>query len=130
MRRMIDPKTLGGGGGLTAPARHWYCITDYNKRTYYTIITTKDYDFPIGKFTAIENFWTDDKYKPLHAAGSYPGAGLMPYGGEKILMTRFDFENDSTKTATITGIRYEQHNTFQQDMDVSTFFGQYIMKIF
>ena len=126
MRRMLDPKEAGGS---TAPARHWYCITGTNKRTYYTIITTKDYDFPIGKFTPIEDFWTNDKYKALHAAGSYPGAGLLSYSGDHILMTRFDFENDYSKTATITGIKYETNSTFQQKMDVSSFFGQYIMKI-
>lgn len=127
MRRMLDPKTIGGGS--TAPARHWYCITNNNKRAYYTIITTKDYDFPIGKFTEIQDFWTNDKYKPLHAAGSYPGAGLMSYGSDNILMTRFDFENDSTDMATITGILYEIHATWQQKMKVNSFFGQYVMKI-
>ena len=127
MRRMLDPKEAGGGS--TAPARHWYCITNNNKRTYYYIITTKDYDFPIGEFTAIEDFWTNDKYKPLHAKGSYPGAGLLSYGSDHILMTRFDFANDSTTTATITGINYEKNYTFQQSMQVNSFFGKYVMKV-
>ena len=128
MRRMLDPKEVGGSS--TDPARHWYCITDNNKKNYYTIITTKDYDFPIGKFTAIEDFWTNDKYKALPAAGSYPGAGLLSYGSDHILMTRFDFENDSTDMATITGINYETNITWQDKMQVINFFGQYIMKMF
>ena len=126
MRRMLDPKEVGGGS--TAPARHWYCITSDSKRTYYTIITTNDYDFPIGKFTRIQDFWTNDKYKPLHAAGAYPGSGLLSYGGDNILMTRLDLENDSTKMATITGIRYETNATFQEKMDIS-YLGQYVMKM-
>lgn len=127
MRRMLDPKEVGTS---TKDSRHQYCITGNNKRTYYYIITTKDYDFPIGKFTAIKDFWTNDKYKPLHAAGSYQGCGLLSYGGENILMIRFDFANDSTTTATITGIRYDINATWQQDMQVNSFFGQYVMKVF
>ena len=125
MRRMLDPKEAGD---ITKAGRHWYCITNSNQRTYYTIITKKDYDFPIGKFTAIKDFWTNDKYKALHAAGSYPGAGLLSYGSDSILMTRFDFENDSTDMATVTGIK--TNSTWQQKIQVSSFFGQYIMKIF
>ena len=127
MRRMLDPTKVGD---ITKAGRHWYCITNSNKRTYYTIITARDYDFPIGKFTSIEDLWTNDKYKALHAAGAYPGAGLLSYGSDHILMTRFDFENDSDKMAIVTGIKYETNSGWQQKIDVSSFFGQYIMKIF
>ena len=82
MRRMLDPKEVGGGGG----ARHGYtifvkdvCVDNENVSStfHYEIYTTKNYNLTIGTENAIADFLTNEDYKELRAIGSYPAAGYF-----------------------------------------------------
>lgn len=74
MRRMLDPKEVGGGGS-TAPARHGYMVViDYS--CFYTVFTTKDYDFKVGQYTQVNNI-ASDEYKELYKPGYYPCGGYF-----------------------------------------------------
>ena len=75
MRRMIDPKEIGGGGS-TAPAMHAYRINN-NNNYWYIVYSTKDYNFEIGKLTFIEDFDRNDNYKELRSSGVYPANGFV-----------------------------------------------------
>ena len=75
MRRMLDPKELGGGS--TAPARHAYRINN-NNNYWYIVHSTKDYNFEIGKSNYIgSDFDKNDKYKELRSSGIYPANGFV-----------------------------------------------------
>lgn len=77
MRRMLDPKEVGGGGGSTAPARHAYRINN-NNNYWYIVYSTKDYNFEIGKLNYIgSDFNTNDNYKELRSSGVYPANGSV-----------------------------------------------------
>ena len=71
MRRMLDPKEVGGGG---AP-RHCYSIF-VKGRFHYEVYTTKDYRLQIGKYNNIPDFISNDDYKELRSAGTYPASGI------------------------------------------------------
>lgn len=76
MRRMLDPKEVGGGGS-TAPARHAYRINN-NNNYWYIVYSTKDYNFEIGKSNYIgSDFDKNDKYKELRSSGIYPANGYV-----------------------------------------------------
>ena len=76
MRRMLDPKELGGGGSTT-PARHAYRINN-NNNYWYIVYSTKDYNFEIGKSNYIgSDFDTNDNYKELRSSGIYPANGFV-----------------------------------------------------
>ena len=94
MRRMLDPKEVGGGGGSTAPARHVYDIV-VNGSCTYTVYTTKDFNFPIGKEQIISDFATNDEYKELRAIGTYPATGYIELSSSKKRLA-FKFEVYST----------------------------------
>lgn len=75
MRRMLDPKELGGGGNPT-PARHCYMIV-VNLDFHYIVYTTKDYNFEIGgEPKLISDFATNNEYEELRDVGSYEAAGV------------------------------------------------------
>lgn len=72
MRRMLDPKEVGGS---TAPARHCYMIV--LDSLWYIAITSKDYGFEIGKKTSVpSDFLNNDKYKELRSGGIHPAGGM------------------------------------------------------
>ena len=76
MRRMLDPKEIGGGAP-TAPARHAYRINN-NNNYWYIVYSTKDYNFEIGKSNYIgSDFDTNDNYKELRSSGIYPANGFV-----------------------------------------------------
>ena len=76
MRRMLDPKELGGGS--TAPARHVYRVLFDG--LWYIAITSKDYGFEIGEKTSVpSDFLTNDKYKELRSGGIHPVGGMYNY---------------------------------------------------
>ena len=76
MRRMLDPKELGGGAP-TAPVRHAYRINN-NNNYWYIVYSTKDYNFEIGKSNYIgSDFDTNDNYKELRSSGIYPANGFV-----------------------------------------------------
>ena len=79
MRRMLDPKELGGGGGS---AIHTYrIVVDYY--CWFLSFTTKDYGYKIGEKTDIpEDFYTNDYYKELLSEGYHPAGGY--YNGDKL----------------------------------------------
>ena len=67
-------KELGGGGGEGTP-RHVYMVKLIDE-CYYTVYTTKDYNFPIGQSTGrISDFKTNDNYKELRSNGLHPAVG-------------------------------------------------------
>ena len=71
MRRMLDPKELGG----STPARHAYriVISDY---CWFLSFTKKDYGYDIGQKTDIPaDFYTSDNYKDLLSQGYHPAGG-------------------------------------------------------
>ena len=69
-------KELGGGG----TPRHVYSIF-VNQQFHYEVYTTKDYDFPIGKYNAVSDFITNSNYQELRVDGnSYPAGGATPSG--------------------------------------------------
>ena len=77
MRRMLDPKTIGGGGS-TAPARHVYRVLFDS--LWYIAITSKDYGFTIGEKTSVpSDFLTNDKYEELRSGGIHPAGGMYRY---------------------------------------------------
>ena len=81
MRRMLDPKEVGGGGS-TAPARHAYMIviSDY---CWFLSFTTNDYGYEIGSKTDIpSDFYTNDRYKDLLSKGYHPAGGY--YNGDSL----------------------------------------------
>ena len=82
MRRMLDPKTLGGGGGSTAPARHAYRII-VDTYCWFLSFTEKDYGYEIGKKIDIpRDFYTNDNYKDLLSKGYHPAGGY--YNGDSV----------------------------------------------
>ena len=74
MRRMLDPKEVGGS---TAPARHAYRVL--LDGLWYIAITSKDYGFKIGEKTSVPDFSTNDKYKELRSGGIHPVGGAYNY---------------------------------------------------
>lgn len=72
MRRMLDPKEVGGGS--TAPARHGYSVVIGN-RVHYEVYTEKDYDFKLREATYISDFSINSKYQELRSNGVYPASG-------------------------------------------------------
>ena len=70
MRRMLDPKEVGGGGGEI----HGYRIGGIGTGYYLTFIS-KNYHYPIGEPQFVSYFGTDDKYKELRTPGVYPAGG-------------------------------------------------------
>ena len=87
MRRMLDPKEVGGS---TAPAMHGYSI--FVKSIHYEIYTTKDYGWQIGKYNYINDFKSNNNYKELRYSGSYPASGSWynSDGSKKQIIDRFD----------------------------------------
>lgn len=72
MRRMLDPKTIGGGGGS---ARHAYRIV-FDDYCWFLSFTEKDYGYQIGQKTNIpKDFYTNDIYKDLLSNGYHPAGG-------------------------------------------------------
>lgn len=71
MRRMIDPKEVGGGG---ESARHGYRIF-LKGNFYYLAYTNKDYPLVIGQATNAYDFKTNPDYQELRENGNYPAAG-------------------------------------------------------
>ena len=71
MRRMLDPKTIGGGG----TPRHAYRIVIDNY-CWFLSFTENDYGYEIGQMINIpEDFYTNDKYKDLLSTGCHPAGG-------------------------------------------------------
>ena len=66
MRRMLDPKEVGGG---TGSARHCYSV-DVDGQFIYIVNTEKNYNFTIGKKKRVSDFMTNPDYEELHAGGS------------------------------------------------------------
>lgn len=89
MRRMLDPKEVGGN---TAPSRHGYMVViDYD--CFYEVYTTKDYDLKVGQYTQVNNI---DEYKELYKPGYYPCGGYFDWTSKKILACTLQFLHDDT----------------------------------
>lgn len=92
MRRMLDPKTIGGGN--TTPARHGYMVViDYI--LFYVVLTAKDYAFKVGQQTEVGDIKSDE-YKELYQPGYYPCGGYIGRLEKKILASTFQILNNDT----------------------------------
>ena len=78
MRRMLDPKTLGGGGGSGGTPRHAYRIISQNS-LWYISYTSKDYNqFKIGKMTDVPlDILSNDEYQELLSIGTHNAGGTI-----------------------------------------------------
>ena len=74
MRRMLDPKEVGGGGG--GSQMHAYSIFVRNS-FHYEVYTTIDLHLEKRVLHQINDFLTNEDYKELHAIGKYPAAGYI-----------------------------------------------------
>lgn len=95
MRRMLDPKEVGGS---TAPERHCYRI-DINNAFHYIVYTTKNYGWPIGKMIVVGNFDTSDKYAELRAVGCYSAGGVYTSGSSATIVNYFEINGNNKYTA-------------------------------
>ena len=102
MRRMLDPKEVGGS---TAPARHAYRIT-INDSCHYDTYTAKDYNYKIGEIVSVNDFMTNTDYNELHTARYHPASGFYYYsdGDQKIVVNIVEF--DSAGKAYIKGFDF------------------------
>ena len=104
MRRMLDPKEVGGS---TAPARHAYRIN--NNNYYYIVYSTKDYNFEIGKSIYIgSEFDSNDNYKELRSSGVYPANGFINYSspeGSYLSVMQVKIDTSSSYPYTVQGRR-------------------------
>ena len=82
MRRMLDPKTLGGGGGSGGTPRHAYRIVEKNS-LWYISYTSKDYNqFKVGKMTdAPLDILSNDEYQELLSLGTHNAGGIIKDSG-------------------------------------------------
>ena len=106
MRRMLDPKEAGGS---TAPARHCYMVVmDFS--CFYTVFTTKDYDFKIGQYTQVNSI-DSDEYKELYKPGYYPCGGYFDWASRKILACTLQFLHDDTFNVSGADLKDPSQNT-------------------
>lgn len=108
MRRMLDPKTIGGGN--TTPARHCYMVVvDLN--FHYIVYTTKDYGFEIGKEPKyIPDFETNSQYEELRAVGYYEAGGISKNSlneNEEVVVNYFYV--NSSKQCNVSGYDITTH---------------------
>ena len=71
MRRMLDPKEVGGGGST----RHHYTIIAGSTKFHYEVYTTKEYGYEPRKLNTVWDFKTNNKFQELRAPGYYPASG-------------------------------------------------------
>ena len=94
MRRMLDPKEVGGGS--TAPARHRFMIT-VSYDCWFLSFSTEDYGFEIGKeYIRPADFYTNDKYKDLRSTGMHPAGGYYNGDSSDLLVSTI-YINPSSK---------------------------------
>lgn len=92
MRRMLDPKELGGGGGS---ARHAYRIL-IDTFCWFLSFSEKDYGYEIGKKRDIpSDFYTNDYYLDLRSKGYHPAGGYYN-GNEADLIVSYVRLSDNT----------------------------------
>ena len=101
MRRMLDPKELGGSGA--GSARHCYYV-EVDGEFIYIVNTEKNYNFIIGKSTRVRDFMTNPDYEELHAGGKksfsdyrfYPAIGTYKAGSLQMLVNSIGIYDNST----------------------------------
>lgn len=97
MRRMLDPKEVGGG-------RHGYRVLVKNS-FYYLIYTSKDYDLEVGLETNIPNFYDNEDYKDLRTSGSYPVGGYYVHkDNSQIVPTEITLKANDPLTIYLKGL--------------------------
>ena len=116
MRRMLDPKELGGGGGSQI---HGYSVIAGNT-CHYEIYTTEDYDWmPIGESVDFSSIFMEDQYKALRAKGTYPAAGYSASDnmyvylfhisdGDMYNLKGYDFSSKSYISTELQSLSYLQ----------------------
>lgn len=108
MRRMLDPKTIGGGGGSS---RHAYRIL-IDTFCWFLSFSEKDYGYEIGKKRDIpSDFYTNDYYQDLRSKGYHPAGGYYN-GNESDLIVSYVRLSDNT----IAGYRQSEKGTVSVQM--------------
>lgn len=128
MRRMLDPKEVGGS---TAPARHAYRINN-NNNYWYIVYSTKDYNFEIGKSNYIgSDFDSNDNYKELRSSGIYPANGYVNLSETaylSVMQITIDASSSSHYRYKIQG-RKSENGTFSTTNE-RTLFAVSIVKLY
>ena len=107
MRRMLDPKTIGGGGSTSTPM-HGYSVIIRNQ-LHYEVYTEKDYDLKLREVTSISDFSTNPNYQELHSKGTYPATGYYYKSdndqviGDKVIVTEIQSGGFNLPNYTIVG---------------------------
>ena len=117
MRRMIDPKTIGGGGA--GSARHGYRIKN-NYDYYYIVYSTKDYNFEIGKSNSITDFNTNDNYKELRSSGTYPANGFIKFSNPKgayLSVMEVEIDASSSYPYAVRGLRSDNGTFYTNNVE-------------
>lgn len=84
MRRMLDPKEVGGN---STPAMHGFMIT-ISYDCWFLSFSTKDYGFEIGKeYIRPDDFFTNDSYKDLRSKGIHPAGGYYDGDSSDLLIS-------------------------------------------
>lgn len=91
MRRMLDPKEVGGGGGGTET--HCYRIA-INSYCWFLSYTTKNYGYRIGENVNIPgDFFTNTNYNDLRSIGYHPAAGAIILENRLLIVGGFKITN-------------------------------------
>ena len=109
MRRMLDPKEVGGGGNPTQ-ARHAYRIHIYDTACY-VVYTTEDIpSLKLRELTTI--YYGDEEYKALQLTGAFPLSGYLKNDAGDLLITKYiDVKNKLAGFAYTYNITKAQEET-------------------
>lgn len=108
-------------------ARHGYRIIG-NNTFHYTVDTTKNYNFKIGKVNEISDFKTNDNYKELRAVGRYPAAGYFENAFNKLILNTFTMRDDGYYGFDGYDVKSSETQSFYVDRDSVRFF--YVVQLY
>ena len=114
MRRMLDPKEVGGS---PYPAMHAYRIV-FNDSFHYIAYTSKDYGWTIGKPVIIGQFETNNKYAELLSAGCHSAGGVYTSDSGAIIVNYFKII--SPNNYTVYGYNLETKESTEVSAKVHT----------
>ena len=116
MRRMLDPKTIGGG------QTHAYSII-INGSCHYEAYTAKDYNYKIGDMVSVDDFMTNTDYNELRTVRFHPASGFYYYSDGDLKIVVYGVEVDSQGKSYIRGFDltnsiYKKLNTIMQSVKI------------
>ena len=89
MRRMLDPKEVGGGGG--GGTIHGYLII-IDDMIQYETFTTEDFGGEINEPKTISGFWASTQYQTLRQNGTYPSSGVYTTNDRTIVAQQVEIK--------------------------------------